>query len=87
MENIRRESALKVARKSATKTLSKRLRTISTYQSCFGKRLDSTNQSLIKKGAALYEEGKRICEAERKRKAKTDGPPADSMTLACSTCN
>ena len=29
-------------------------------------------------------------EAERKRrerKAKTNGPPADSMTLTCSTCN
>ena len=35
-------------------------------------------------------EGKRICEAERKRrqsKAKTNGPTADSMTLTCSTCN
>ena len=32
----------------------------------------------------------RICEAERKRKernANTNGPPADSMTLTCSTCN
>ena len=31
-----------------------------------------------------------ICEAERKRrerKAITNGPPADSMTLTCSTCN
>ena len=31
----------------------------------------------------------RICEAERKRserKASTNGPPADSMTLTCSTC-
>ena len=33
---------------------------------------------------------KRICEAERKRrerKANTKGPPADAMTLTCSTCN
>ena len=33
---------------------------------------------------------KRIYEAERKhreRKANTNGPPADSVTLTCSTCN
>ena len=33
---------------------------------------------------------KEISEAERKRrerKAKTNGPPADSMTLTCSACN
>ena len=31
-----------------------------------------------------------MCEAERKRrehKANTNGPPADAMTLTCSTCN
>ena len=41
------------------------------------------------KGATLYEK-KRICEVERKRrerKANTNGPPPDSMTLTCSTCN
>ena len=48
-------------------------------------------RGLINKGAALYEK-KRICEAERKhreRKANacTNGPPADSMILTCSTCN
>ena len=46
-------------------------------------------RGLINKGAALYEK-KRICEAERKRrerKAKTNVPPSDSMTLTCSTCN
>ena len=46
-------------------------------------------RGLINKGAALHEK-KRICEAERKRrerKANTNGPPADSMTLTCSTCN
>ena len=46
-------------------------------------------RGLINKGAALYE-NKRICEAERKRrerKAKTNGPIADSMTLTCSACN
>ena len=48
-----------------------------------------TTALLINKGAALYEK-KRICEAERKRrerKAKTNVPPSDSMTLTCSTCN
>ena len=46
-------------------------------------------RGLINKGAALYEK-MIICEAERKRrerKANTNGPPADSMTLTCSTCN
>ena len=56
---------------------------------------EQTNQErskwrgLINKGAALYEK-MRICEAERKRrerKANTNGPPAESMTVACSTCN
>ena len=39
---------------------------------------------LINKGADLY------CEAEiirRERKTNKNGPPADSMTLTCSTCN
>ena len=46
-------------------------------------------RGLSDKEAALYEK-KRICEAERKRrerKANGNGPPADSMTLTCSTCN
>ena len=46
-------------------------------------------RGLINKRAALYEK-ERICEAERKhreRKANTNGPPADSMTMTCSTCN
>ena len=46
-------------------------------------------RDLINKRAALYE-GKIICEAEGKRserKARTNGPLADSMTLTCSTCN
>ena len=46
-------------------------------------------RGLINKGAALYEK-KRICAAERKgrdRKANTNGPPADAMTMTCSTCN
>ena len=43
-------------------------------------------RGLINKGAALMKKR----EAERKRrerKANTNGPPADSMTLTCSTCN
>ena len=39
--------------------------------------------------SSLYEK-KIICEAERKRrecKTNTNGTPADSMTLTCSTCN
>ena len=46
-------------------------------------------RDLINKEADLYEE-KRIWKAERKRrecKAKTNGHPADSITLTCSTCN
>ena len=52
-------------------------------------RLPNRNKTSWSKGAALYEK-KRICEAERKRrerKAKTNVPPSDSMTLTCSTCN
>ena len=48
-------------------------------------------RGLINKRAALYEKKKKkICEAERKhreRNANTNGPPADSMILTCSTCN
>ena len=47
-------------------------------------------RGLINKGAAFYEEKKRICEAERKRRereAKTNRPPPDSITLTCFICN
>ena len=37
-------------------------------------------------GAALYEKKNRICDAERKRRER-NRPPADSMTMTCSTCN
>ena len=89
-ENFRRENALKMSR-NATKTPSKPLGRISTYQWGLKNRLHRSDQwrGLINKGATLYE-GKRIGEAERKRrerKAKTNGPPADSVTLTCSTCN
>ena len=44
-------------------------------------------QGLINKGAALYEKRESVKLKERERKANTNGPPADSMTLTCSTCN
>ena len=45
MENYKRESALKVARRNATKTLSKPLFRISTYQLGLGNRLHMSDQS------------------------------------------
>ena len=47
-------------------------------------------QSNQQRSSSLSIYKKRICEAERKRrelKAKTNGPPADAMTLTHSTCN
>ena len=38
----------------------------------------------------IINEENRICEAERKHrecKAKTNGPPADSLTMTCFTCS
>ena len=94
MENYRRESALKVARRNATKTASKPLGRILTYQWGLGNRLHRSNQSRevssTKKQLSMKKKKKRICEAERKLrecKANTNGSPADSMTLTCSTCN
>ena len=87
MDNYKRESALKVATRNATKTPSKPLLRISSYQFGLGKSLHRSDH--INKGAALYKK-KRICEAERKRrqrKANTNRPTAVSMTLICSTCN
>ena len=91
MENYRRESALKVTRRNATKTPSKSLKDfdipIGSWEQTAQER--SKWRGLINKEAALYER-KRICEAERKRresKANTNGPPADSMALTSSTCN
>ena len=65
------------------------LRTLSSPKPSYNQRRTFQKRFLLAGRAALYE-GKRICEAERKRrerKAKTNGPPADSMTLTCSTCN
>ena len=81
MESYRRESALKVTRRNATKTHSKPLRPMGSWKQTAQER--SKWRGLINKVAALYDE-KRNCEAERKHrehKDKTYGPPADSMKL------
>ena len=81
MDKYKRESALKVATRNATKTPSKPLLRISSYQFGLGKSLHRSYHINI--GAALYKK-KRICEAERKRrqrKANTNRPTAVSMTL------
>ena len=67
---------------------------ISTNQLGIGNRLHRSDQSgevsSTKEQLAMKKKKERICEAERKRresKANTNGPPAYSMTLTCSTCN
>ena len=94
MENCKKESAHKVAKRNATKTpLKPRLR-ISIFQ------LESWEQAaqdrtkwrcLINKGASQFEE-KRICEAERKRKerkarAKEPSSVSAQSEFTCSICN
>ena len=84
---LQEEIALNVASRNATNSLKNFDIPMGSWEQNAQER--SKWRGLINKGAALYE-GKRICEAERKRrerKAKTNGPPADSMTLTCSTCN
>ena len=47
-------------------------------------------RDLINKGAALYEKKRKsvkLKESAENSKANTNGPPADSMTLTCTTCN
>ena len=95
MENCKKESAHKVAKRNATKTpLKPRLR-ISISQLRPGNRLLRIEQRqwrcLINKGASQFE-AKRICEAERKReerKARAKGPSSDSAQskFTCSICN
>ena len=86
----KRESALNVARNNATKhhqSLSDLDIPIGSWEQTAQEL--SKWRGLINKGTSLYGE-KRICEAERKhrgRKANANGPPADTMTLTCSTCN
>ena len=77
MENCKKESAHKVAKRNATKTpLKPRLRTESWEQAA----QDRTKwRCLINNGASQFE-AKRICEAERKRKerkARAKGPSSD----------
>ena len=88
MENYKRESALKVARRNATKTPAKPLSGISTYQLGLGNRLHRSDQS----GGEVSSTKEQLFMKKRKskrreRKANTNGQPADSMTLTCSTCN
>ena len=62
MENYRRESALKVTRRNATKTPSDfDIPTGSWEQTAQGR---SKWRGLINKGAVLYQKKERICEAE-----------------------
>ena len=88
MENCKKESAHKVAKRNATMTpLKPRLR-ISIFQLS----QDRTKwRCLINKDAFQFE-AKRICEAERKRKerkARAKGPSSDSAQseFICSICN
>ena len=69
MENYRRESALKLARRNATKTPSKPLKDFDIPMgSCERAAQErSKRRGLINKGAALYE-GKRISVDETKHK-------------------
>ena len=84
-----RERAVKVVRGNASKTPSKPLRRISTYQWGLGKSTQkrSKRRSPSNTESGLYE-GKVICEADKKhveRMVKINGLPADFMTLTCST--
>ena len=94
MENCKKESAHKVAKRNATKTpLKPRLR-ISIFQVSPGNRLLRIEQSGVassRKGASQFEE-KRICEAERKRKerkarAKELSSVSAQSEFTCSICN
>ena len=94
MENFKKESAHKVAKRNATKTpLKPRLR-ISIFQLSPGNRLLRIEQSGVASSTKVPPkfEAKRICEAERKRKerkARAKGPLSDSAQseFTCSICN
>ena len=83
MENCKKESAHKAAKRNAIKTpLKPRLR-ISIFQLSPGNRLLRIEQSSVPSSNkdAFQFEAKRICEAERKgkeRKARATGPSSDS---------
>ena len=90
MENYKREGALNVARRNATKTPSKPPFRISTYQLGLGNRLHRSDQSGEVSSTKEQLSMKKIFEAERmrrERKANTNWPSADSMALTCTTCN
>ena len=95
MENCRKESAHKVAKRSASKThLKPHLTTSISTDSWEQAAQDQTKwRCLINKGATQFEL-KRICEAERKRKewkarAKNSSPDSalSESEFTCSICN
>ena len=97
IENCKKESAHKVAKRNATKTsLKPRLR-ISIFQLSPGNRLLRIEQSGVASSTKVPPnlkqfEAKRICEAIRKRKerkARAKGPSSDSAQteFTCSICN
>ena len=94
MENCKKESAHKVAKRNATKTpLKPRLR-ISIFQLSPGNRQLRIEQSGVASSNkdAFQFEAKRNCEAERKRKerkARATEPSSDSAQpeFTCSLCN
>ena len=93
MENCKKESAHKVAKRNATKTpLKPRLRISIPTESWEQAAQDRTKwRCLINKGASRFEE-KRICEAERKRKerkarAKEPSSVSAQSEFTCSICN
>ena len=93
IENFKKESAHKVAKRNATKTpLKPRLRII-IFQLSPGNRMLRIEQSGVASSTKVHQfEAKRICEAERKRKerkARAKGPSSDSAQseFTCSFCN
>ena len=93
MENCKKESAHKVAKRNATKTPFKPHLRISISQLSWEQAAQDRTKwrCLINKGASQFE-AKRICEAERKRKerkARAKRPSSDSVQseFTCSICN
>ena len=88
MKNYRREIALKGGRRNARKSLSEGFR--NTNDSWERLHKSDQNGDVSSTKEPLSKKKKRTCEAERKCREcnpKTNGPPAGSITLTCSTCN
>ena len=94
MENCKKESAHKVAKKKRYKdTLKASLKDFNIPTESWEQATQDRTKwrCLINKGASQFE-AKRICEAERKRKerkARAKGPSSDSAQseFTCSICN